>query len=287
MGTLGSTAFAKGKADSNSGESGSGNAVSRLASLEEAMKNFREAREEFFKSREIAARGERNEDVGGRETKRLESRSGAMPPSSRAPETTSGPSREIMLRLEKEEQRLLQRAAEVLIEREKKIIERVQKSEASFQSQKPMMLPKVTTHISKLENIKKEIAAAEDPEEIKILKQQIKTQKENQEAVEIRKSIILQYIESFENQAIKTAETRASRIESVLNGLQNSGKNISTLKTLLTAAKSNIELAKTILTSVKNNPLNPTVKSELEKALTQIKIAYKIFEDIAIWGKSL
>lgn len=263
---------------------GPGDQKLNLASLEEAMKNFRKAREEFFEAKkqmfvEIAPlpqavlppRQIESQDIAPTAQKNLE--------------PTRLTKDEIMLKIQREQLRLLQNAMEVLLEREKKIAERAAKPESVLRQKQ--LLPTVTNQISNLENLKKEISATDSPETVKALTEKIKNERRDKKFDEVKKSVILPYLEKFEFEAIKTAEARALKIEIILKELEASGKNIETLKIMLFEAKASIEAAKAVLAEAKDNPLKPTLESNLEKIKNHIKIAYKIFADIAILGKSL
>ena len=259
--------------------------VSVLASFKEALSDFRQAKEEFEDQEKTSTlpnqnlfeelknqikiapeiRFEKVEPIGGKVTE------------APAPAVTAVESKTV---------KLIEKAAEAIIERNKEILDRVRKQQEIYKETENLIVPAVKVENARLQTLKSEIRTAK-PEAVKKATASIKTSRESLKQIELKKAIIVPHLIGFEMGPLKVAAMRKEKIAATLDELEKQGKDTNAPEIKIKEAEAKLALIKADLNQLKNEVSKPTLKAELERLRDEIKLVYKIFEEVAILAKAL
>lgn len=236
--------------------------VSALASFQAAMSDFKRAKEDFLKSGQGFA-----PDTGI--FQKLEIQLPQAAPVLAEPKAV----------------KLVEKATEVLIERNKEILEQVEKQKEIYLEKDKIIVPAVNNEIKKLEALKNEIKTNTKPGTVKSVTEQLKLVRFKQ--IEVKKAIIIPHLAGFEMGPLKVAEMRKDKTAASLDELRGQGKDTNALEAKIKEAEDKLTLIKSDLNQLKTDVLKTTLKTELTRLRDEIKLVYQIFEEVAILAKSL
>jgi len=248
-----------------------------LASFKEAMADFKKARTDFFETEKKFVPDTsffqelKTQLPGGVEVEKI------APVG--AERETAAP-----ILAEPKAAKLVLKAAEVLIERNKEILETVEKQSGIYLGDK-VIVPAVNNEIKKLEALKNEVKTNAKLETVKSVTRELKTVRARQ--IEVKEAIIIPHLMGFEMGPLKVAGMRKEKTAASLNELKNQGKDTGALESKIKQAEAKLTLIKADLNRLKIEVLKTTLKTDLERLRDEIKLVYKIFEEVAILGQSL
>lgn len=247
-----------------------------LASFEDALRDFREAKQNFLEIRKPPALtaspvpAPRSLEI--QEPLRFEAPAIIRP--------------QVVPTIEPERLKLLEKMTDVLIERNQSLEEKISGQDI-YRAQEAEILSRVAEDLRKLKQLKTEVSRVKTESEIEAAAEKIRVQRAPQKQLQIKKSVVLPHLLKFEDQALKAAQIRKEKMLEKIMTLQATGKDVGQLKNLLNKAEVKIAAAKTKIEKIKTEVDKPNLKTDLEAVQNQLKESYQIFRNIAILGQSL
>lgn len=194
---------------------------------------------------------------------------------------------------EKQKRQLLH-AVQTLITRAENLKERIVKNTAVYGDHERVVLAEIDADITKLRSLEARINAATNEEELKAIRQEIRTLRADVREAKIQKFVVLSHIGRFERAIIVKAQERADRLATKIAELKKNGKDVAALEQLLSDARTKIGTASGLVTTLKTkvNQAQTTMKlsevrEELNAIKNRLKEVYDLFRQIASRAESV